>query len=742
MKVGDNIMSMNNFDIRPIPTLAKYTTFNHRYLEAKVLEDVKTLDLIYENYNSGNLTESEAITAINIVETDEGSLFNTLESVMNLEKHDEFIPAWIDPRFYIGESVLPYKEIIKTLENESYYTPYTFECSFDKSDSKVGYLCEIARDKKVKNLNSYKESKGAEGFSEFETKLYKNYPDLRIDRKTLFESAVDARTYNGSISIRENFALKNFFENAFAEQAVAQMMPVVGLMRANTTDIEKDVESMINGDNGEIDNDNHIDLDNLDLHLEEMVSSDRELAIDEAVNAFRISGGFLALEGVVYKNNATFDSLARTLFETLKGSIALSGDDDKATFTGALSVEKNKYTFSFKPDAKYEVIVAGIKKCGYIPIKNNNKVLRFERKTKDMLLTVDFQSVNTGISISYQNNVTESVVIKEAADSLLAKLVESRKEREIINSNYNEYLLTNSEGNMFKDKTYDESVDTFEQINTNEKTILSTESADFVAERKHVLVEALNNLVSGIVEDAGIDNFMVSLISNSPTDKLFTEAYNVLETIFDRKKTDEEYTESVNKFIKAYDSQLFDEHACEVVLNQKEFEESVFTEAEEKSDGHVSDHNGDGVDDEIAPIVNLLNKLGYNVKYSSSGYDKSRIKEDKNKDGSYYGKLYTTARITFDKHYDFKTVPKGWYFNKNADTSSMYVRAFTYNAKDGSPDEAFTKWKKTYMASLKSWAENLKSANGTEDAEKAMEEAVAFNESVLNDIDSEIDNLI
>jgi len=187
---------------------------------------------------------------------------------------------------------------------------------------------------------------------------------------------------------------------------------------------------------------------------------------------------------------------------------------------------------------------------------------------------------------------------------------------------------------------------------------------------------------------------------------------------------------------------LFEEHACEVVLNQKEFEESVFTEAEEKSDGHVSDHNNDGVDDEIAPVVNLLNKLGYTVKYSSSGYDKSRIKEDKDKDGSYYGKLYTTARITFDKHYDFKTVPKGWYFNKNADTSSMYVRAFTYNAKNGTPDEAFAKWKKTYMESLKSWAENLKSANGSEDDEKAIEEAAAFTESVLNDIDLEIDSLI
>lgn len=120
------------------------------------------------------------------------------------------------------------------------------------------------------------------------------------------------------------------------------------------------------------------------------------------------------------------------------------------------------------------------------------------------------------------------------------------------------------------------------------------------------------------------------------------------------------------------------------------------------------------MEDEIRPIVSTLNKKGYKVKYSSPGHIKLRKKEDKEPDGVYRGKLYSDARIMFDGKYKLPDAPKYWYFRNVDDCDYLDIEPITYNDKDGTPDEAFAKWKDSYMASLKDWVNNLKDASNSE----------------------------
>lgn len=113
------------------------------------------------------------------------------------------------------------------------------------------------------------------------------------------------------------------------------------------------------------------------------------------------------------------------------------------------------------------------------------------------------------------------------------------------------------------------------------------------------------------------------------------------------------------------------------------------------------------IDPEIKPVIDLLNKKGYKTKYSSAGHTKLRRKDDNHKDGVYYGKLYSDARIMFDSDYDFPKAPKHWVW-KNVDGKDyLDIIPIVYNEKDGTPNEAFQKWKNNYMDTLRTWVDNL-----------------------------------
>lgn len=146
------------------------------------------------------------------------------------------------------------------------------------------------------------------------------------------------------------------------------------------------------------------------------------------------------------------------------------------------------------------------------------------------------------------------------------------------------------------------------------------------------------------------------------------------------------------------------------------------------------------IDPDIKDDIKKLNDLGYATKYSSSGHHKLRKKEDNNRDGVYYGKLYTDARLMFSGNYNFPAAPKYWEFKSVDGCDYLDVPPITYNPKDGTPDEAFSKWKQAYMQSLKTWIGSLRTRSGSDknivdkDGNTMGESVDEFFEETLTDI--------
>lgn len=182
------------------------------------------------------------------------------------------------------------------------------------------------------------------------------------------------------------------------------------------------------------------------------------------------------------------------------------------------------------------------------------------------------------------------------------------------------------------------------------------------------------------------------------------------EKIYENKVTG--LTSKISKLKKEIEE---DEKKAEKI--EKEVQESVMLEAKQ-------------MEDEIRPIVNTLEEKGYKVKYASPGHKNLRKKEDAEPDGVYYQKLYSDARIMFDDKYDFSDTPEGWHWREVDGCSYLDITPKSYKEEDGTPDEAFTKWKNDYMSSLKEFVNKLKSKGDSEKTESVDE----FAESVINDI--------
>lgn len=146
------------------------------------------------------------------------------------------------------------------------------------------------------------------------------------------------------------------------------------------------------------------------------------------------------------------------------------------------------------------------------------------------------------------------------------------------------------------------------------------------------------------------------------------------------------------------------------------------------------------IDDDMLPITKALEAKGYDVKYSCSGHPSARAKNDAKRDGVRYSKLYTTARIVFGKKYDIGSAPKGWVKKSlntdddkyENDCTALYVKEKIFDIADGTPKNAFYKWKASYMSSLKSWVEKLPAAGDKE----------ATTESVDVSLDTLLDDML
>ncbi len=731
-----------SFDVRPIPS-SKERVFSSRYMEAKVLEDFRLLNQITENYSLGYLTESSACAMLNIINTSEESLLGfaletadtlhdmTLESVINAD-----VPN-INP--FVGESVLDYKEIIKGLTGESIYNSYTFERTWS-NDNVVGKLATEIANEKMNNLKLYKESNGENGFTEFERSMYESYPDYRVESGFLYERVVDGQILSGAISLEDGYLLKDFISTRFtAQEGVETMMPVIPvdgqLLVHQSTGTVKD---MVASTDSEINSEEEEQNEEFKMVAAESVS-------EYYGDSLRSSGAFIALEGVVYKNNIVFDSEVKKLFDKLKKHLRLSNpENDAQSFKSLINVKKNRYTFNFSnQELEPSEVINAIVGCGFKPIKENGIVIKYEKSTKGITMTAEFTSIDNGIIIFYDKSegvVKESTVdekidfglkcdasdVKDAAK----RLKKLREDKDTKKEDYDEALnrLDHAIENfkeVEKEKNVKESAeDIILGFNNNKYSlseILIKESSDgFVSERKQYIVEKVDSLNKGIfITESNVSEFIESVLAEAPMKNVSVSCMEMVNSIF--KESSESFENKVDVFLECLENQFEEEKICETVLNQVDFDSEIFSEG------------ADDIDDDIKYAVELLNRLGYKVKYSCSGHNKTRIKEDNFRDGVYHGKLYTTARLTFDKKYNLKSIPEGWYENKNSDKTSIYVRAFEYDKKDGTPNEAFKKWKSDYMSSLKKWVDNLDKADSDESDVKM--------ESVINDTFKEMSHI-
>ena len=135
------------------------------------------------------------------------------------------------------------------------------------------------------------------------------------------------------------------------------------------------------------------------------------------------------------------------------------------------------------------------------------------------------------------------------------------------------------------------------------------------------------------------------------------------------------------------------------------------------------EHKHAKIDPDIQSVITRLNKLGYKTIASCSGHPHARVKNDTYRDGVLNGKLYTTARIVFDKDYDIGS-PKGWSSKDFEKGFGIYPDPNNYTYSKGVPDEAFIKWKVDYMDALKDWVDKLEEKEKKEE-EKETEESVS-----------------
>ena len=155
-------------------------------------------------------------------------------------------------------------------------------------------------------------------------------------------------------------------------------------------------------------------------------------------------------------------------------------------------------------------------------------------------------------------------------------------------------------------------------------------------------------------------------------------------------------------------------------------ENEMFTE------GADSEHNPN-IDDDIKPIIKMLNEKGYKTIASCSGHPSARRKDDRYRDGIRYGKLYSGARIVFDKDYDLPNVPEGWTKKTMEEDQriGIYVVAPRFKIIDGLPEKNYTNWKRRYMRSLEKWAKELpKVGEVKETGDKLTLESVLYDISV------------
>ena len=141
---------------------------------------------------------------------------------------------------------------------------------------------------------------------------------------------------------------------------------------------------------------------------------------------------------------------------------------------------------------------------------------------------------------------------------------------------------------------------------------------------------------------------------------------------------------------------------------------------------------------EIKPIVDIFNKKRYKVKYASPGYSSERKKNDRDKDGVYYGKTYSTARVMFDGPYALPTAPDGWHIREVDGCTYLDVNPKSANKPS---DKDLQERHDELLASLQKYAEDLEPYKSDKVSDTSEDTIGVAKESFDIDFDSFIESV-
>lgn len=650
-----DITQFQNYDTSPFPKEERRRGALPAVVEAGVKQELLLLNSVYENVQAGVLTQDHAAEIMWMMESSKQLLTEAVDIIYAEESavvRDILEDCVIRDLPISGEGVLPKKVLYEGGKQNSIYKDCGWSRVFAEAEDPLACRMNRRMDYLEHGLSIYTESYGEVGFEEDGSFIYleSSDPESELFLKDYLYMVTEAAAISGTIPAENGVTIMSFLEACLINEAnVGAMAPIVTL------------------DDGEI-------LTKNPRKKDEDISPENASMTESCANTLLNAHGWYTLEAaVVYKNNITFDSVARKLYNSMSDIIKMSNPNDpNESFKNALNLRKNQYKFSFNDSSDPNVnntISAKILQAGFKPIKDNGKVVAFRMEKPPITITVEFEGIDTGLDIGYTSSATtESSAIDDGVMSARIFSLEA--------------------DNQLKDKLAafcESTVNTADLYMDNAVEVLIEGTMQGQLERVKV------NWGEDPVISAACDTLMTAMESgnNSVPEDAVDTALGVISSV------------------------VLVETACEAVLDAAELT-SEMTESSKED-----------IDPEIKSTIELLNRLGYKTKYSSAGYRKERSKDDRDRNGVYYGKLYTTARITFDGNYKFDELPKGWYQNFNSDKTGIYVKPFTYDEKDGSPDEAFAKWKSEYVAALKTWAENLKDAKDTKIDEKDSDDRVS-----------------
>ena len=137
------------------------------------------------------------------------------------------------------------------------------------------------------------------------------------------------------------------------------------------------------------------------------------------------------------------------------------------------------------------------------------------------------------------------------------------------------------------------------------------------------------------------------------------------------------------------------------------------------------------MEEEIRPIVAMLNSKGYKVKYANPGHLNFKSDRDAKRDGILYNKIYSDAHIQFDGNYGIKA-PENWNFRTTETGDYLDVKEPQYDKASRAKEDINKlrrEYKEEYMKSLREWAKNLPEfkSNNTE-KESDVKESVDFDD--------------